>query len=480
MPVWLWGTSDQQVHVAAALGDGAFGAFALTEREAGSDITATSTRADRSGAGFRLNGEKWLISNATRGAFATVLARSDPFLSFFLVEKSGVDPTAISHLPKVKTLGLRGHELSGIGFQNCNISADAHVGPAGRGAEMVLGTFHYTRTMIAGMCLGGADSALRIALSWARSRRLYGDEIYRISAVRELLVGAFVDILVCECVSISAARALTAAGSRVALWSAVTKFFVPVTCEAIIRDLAVVMSARYYLRESVACGMFQKIARDVDIASIFEGTQLIQLALIASQLAHASPGMGNDDEDGRLDAVFSLGSQAPSWDPADGRFRIATRTDDTSETLGASLDALNLLRESSSVDQDVLDSAIALCVELRTADEELRAEIGAFRDERRGARAMPAIGFGVARTHCVVHAAAVCLRMWLSNRELLGGSFSEGKWLVLSLERLLDRLGRRPHSSSSCYPEYQADVAEWMLQVFDDKMGFSMIPIQLA
>src|SRR2546421_11001691 len=79
IPVWAWGNDDQRRQVAQMLlGAGAFGSFAVSERDAGSDFRATSARARAADGGYRLTGEKWLIGNASRSSFVVALMRTQP------------------------------------------------------------------------------------------------------------------------------------------------------------------------------------------------------------------------------------------------------------------------------------------------------------------------------------------------------------------------------------------------------------------
>ena len=215
-------------------------------------------------------------------------------------------------LPRIRTLGLRGHDLGGMVFKDCLLPASALIEPAGRGMEMALTTLQFTRTMIGGMALGAADTALRLALGWSLERRLYGKPIFAIPEIRTLLQGAFLDILIGECLAMVTARALTLAPRRTPLWAAVTKYLVPNLGERVVRDASVVLSARSYLREGIADGVFQKVARDVAITSIFEGTQLVQLSLIASQLAQLERAGRRGDIPVDLDRLSDLASPAPA------------------------------------------------------------------------------------------------------------------------------------------------------------------------
>src|SRR5215472_2404845 len=113
IPVWAWGADDQRREVAALLLDGgAFGSFAVSERDAGSDFLATATRAEPApGGGYVLRGEKWLIGNASRSSFVVALARTRPSLSLLFLRPDQVPAGMCRRLPRVRTLGLRGHDL---------------------------------------------------------------------------------------------------------------------------------------------------------------------------------------------------------------------------------------------------------------------------------------------------------------------------------------------------------------------------------
>src|SRR5438477_9831945 len=82
IPVWAWGDDDLRRQVVEMLlGAGAFGSFAVSERDAGSDFLATAARAEAADGGYLLTGEKWLIGNASRCSFVVALVQMEPALS---------------------------------------------------------------------------------------------------------------------------------------------------------------------------------------------------------------------------------------------------------------------------------------------------------------------------------------------------------------------------------------------------------------
>jgi hypothetical protein len=306
--------------------------------------------------------------------------------------------------------------------------------------------------MIGGMALGAADTALRLAFGWARSRRLYGDPILAIRAVRALLLGAFLDVLIAECVVTVAARALTLAPRRMSLWAAITKYLVPNLCEGIVRDAAAVLSARSYLREGVAGGMFQKIVRDVAIASIFEGTQLVQLSLIASQLGQLKRTGRRVAEPVDLDRLCDLGTPAPAWDPSASQLRIGDPGGD-----------------------ELVERWFGPA-ERRAEEAELGPRtITALRALEKLSKGPEAADFSVARRHCLLHAAACCLQIWRTNRDRLAPGAADGEWVVLCLDRLAAGSDWAPTAA-----DLEGPVFDWMLGQLERGELFSILPFELA
>jgi alkylation response protein AidB-like acyl-CoA dehydrogenase len=461
VPVWAWGGDEQRAEVAGLLlGSGAFGCFAVSERDAGSDFRATTTRAEATAGGHLLRGEKWMIGNAARCDFVVTLARTRQSLSLLYLRPDQLRAGTCRRQPRIRTLGLRGHDLGGIVFEDCLLPESALIEPAGRGMEMALTTLQFTRTMVAGMALGAADTALRLALGWSRERRLYGEPIAAIPAIRGLLQGAFLDILIGECLAMVTARALTLAPRRTSLWAAVTKYLVPSLSERVARDAAVVLGARSYLREGIADGVFQKVTRDVAITSIFEGTQLVQLSLIASQLGQLERAGRRGGTPVDLDRLCDLASPAPAWDPPSTTLRIADPGGDElvdrwfrgpdglpeDPKLGPrAVSALRSLRDQATA----LWTALAECV--GPAD------------------------LSLAHRYCILHAAACCLEIWRCNRERLAPEAAGGEWLALGLERLACGGGPAPAGGDLAEP-----ISAWMQRQLEEGELFSIVPFELA
>jgi alkylation response protein AidB-like acyl-CoA dehydrogenase len=157
-PVWLWGTPEQRKLVAEGVLAGDTVCFGVSEADAGSDVAATATTARRDGDRYILDGEKWPVGNATEGRFITVLAQGPSGPLVLLVDKEDLPPGCFTPKPTVRTLGLRGHDLSGIAFHGTPVPTDAVVGRPGRGTRDVLRCMQVTRTVIGEMCGSGSGS----------------------------------------------------------------------------------------------------------------------------------------------------------------------------------------------------------------------------------------------------------------------------------------------------------------------------------
>jgi len=440
--VWLAGTPAQQAAVAVLIRRQGIMAFALTERQHGSDILASEVAATLSPTGYALNGEKWLINNATRAHALTVFARTKPEggprgFSLFLVEKEQLSPAAFHHCPKVKTHGIRGADISGIVFNNALVPEERRIGPVGAGLEIALQGLQVTRTLCAGFSLGAADSALRTVLGFAAERRLYGESILAIPHVRQQLAGAFIDLLIVECVAVAAARGLQVVPEQFSVWSAVVKYFAPTTVEHLINDLAIVLGARYYLREGKETAIFQKILRDHAVVSLFDGSTVVNLNVICTQLPTllAAPAKVSDPD--QLAAIFSLATPLPPF-PAQ-RLTLFNRGRDV---VGQGIELAQQQVAQVQATPAVLEQLQRLSAELAANYDQLRAAVQALgaRGAEQGARHKDPATISLAKHYCTLHAATTCLFYWLYNRATGGAYFAEGTWLVVALDRLLGSL----------------------------------------
>ncbi len=162
------------------------GGFALTEPEAGSDVSSMKTLAKRDGSDWVLDGEKTLISNVGIAHHFVVFANADPSLgkkgiSAFLVpaEAQGVE---LARIP------LTGHHpLGRIVLSTCRVPHSALLGEVGQGLRLAFGTLETYRTSVGAAALGMAWRALEEALDHVTSRVQFGQKLAGFQLVQAAL-----------------------------------------------------------------------------------------------------------------------------------------------------------------------------------------------------------------------------------------------------------------------------------------------------
>jgi alkylation response protein AidB-like acyl-CoA dehydrogenase len=445
LPVWIAGTDQQQQFVASLLREGHGTALAATERGHGTDLLANQTHVDRDQAGDRMTGEKWLISNATKARAVLVFARTAPTggprgFSLFLLDKKALPEQQWATLPGVRTVGLRGADVSGLRFRRCPIPEGSLVGDTGRGFETLHRTLTVTKTLCGAIALGAAETALRIVVGFAARRRLYGGRAIDIPDVRARLCGAFLDVLACECVGRAAARALSDPNEPSLFWSALVKYYLPTVVERVLQSLSVVLGARFFLREGPEA-FFQKIVRDVSIVSVFEGSTMVNLGILASQLLRRPIGHVESVEDTqrRLSNLYAQPGNLPPMGPA-ALSLAPLGVDAVMAGLPANDGLERLCRRrfgaSSSAPRIIGAGMRRLHDRLRSWEESVRALDNRYdgRPHRQSIRRLD-----LASEYCHLHAAASCWHTWHHCRPATDEFLARGDWLALCIRRLLAR-----------------------------------------
>jgi alkylation response protein AidB-like acyl-CoA dehydrogenase len=488
-PVWIAGSDEQKQKIADRIKNQEKVSFCLTEKNHGSDILNSETAVETVENGYLLSGEKWLIGNATLSTALTVFTRTNPKggprgFSVFLVEKDKLDPKSFSHLDKIKTHGVRGANISGVNFQNSFLPPNALISTPGSGLEIILKALQVTRTLHAGAApsLAQADTALRVTLDFVFSRQIYGGSVWDIPHARQTLVEAFVDILLCECVSFAAVRSLHIATNQMSLFSSIIKYFVPTTVEQLIHRISAVLGARYYLREEHWYGIFQKIVRDHSIISVFDGSTAVNLHAIALQIQQLAiyhietnisetPGIRE-----QIATIFNLEKPLPDFDPNLLEMYNRGRDDILQGIELAEADLANLPINSEAESQvvDRIINLTNLLNQLIHIQNQFLVEQGIAYTPKYSKSSQL---FDLAKTYCVLHTAVACLQMWLHNRKTLDSFFAQGEWLVICLTRLLEKIQPSLESAPESYWE---NIGNHLVKLHTENKMFSIVPFELA
>ena len=189
LPLMIGGDTEQKKRWLPELAKGKGFSYCLSESEAGSDAAALKTKAEKTSAGWLLNGSKKWISNAGVSEFYTVIAQTDPSkgskgITAFIVEKS--DP-GISFGAPEKKMGFRGSPTREVYFDNVEIGDDRRISEVGKGFALAMDTLDHTRITIAAQALGIAQGALDFAKKYSHERKQFGKEIFDFQGVQFML-----------------------------------------------------------------------------------------------------------------------------------------------------------------------------------------------------------------------------------------------------------------------------------------------------
>ncbi|MGW5120643.1 acyl-CoA dehydrogenase family protein [Streptomyces noursei] len=437
-PVWVAGTPDQAARLAERVRAGEPVCWGLTERDHGADLLASEftavadTDAGEGGGagGWRLTGEKWLINNATRSTLACVLARTDPAgggrgFSLFLVDKQRLPQGSWRNLPKVRTHGIRGADISGFTLADAPIPADALVGEEGGGILVVLKTLQLTRTACTALSLGAADHALRLARDFVSGRELYGRRLADVPHVRRILGRAAAAALTAEAVSVLSARSVHTLPGELSAISALTKAYVPPLTQQTLTSLGELLGVRGFLT-SPPGGGFAKLERDHRICAIFDGSTVVNRAALLNQMPRLARQLSRRRADTEgLRAAADLSAPLPPFD----RDRLTMLS-----VTGCS--AVQVLPETAErIRAHGPPQAGPLIDRLIAEFARLETELADFVPVAGG---LPSTAFGIAEAYERAYAAAACLLLWLENPPLRTGRLgTDGLWLRACLTALL-------------------------------------------
>jgi acyl-CoA dehydrogenase len=259
----------------------AIGAFALTEPEAGSDVAAIRTTAQRHGDAYIINGRKRFISNAGIADFYTVFARTRTLddgraeLTAFVVGSKIPGFSVVQ-----RTAMIAPHPIGEIEFKDCRVHADDMVGAEGDGFRLAMQTLDVFRSSVGAAACGMARRALDEAVRYAGTRRQFGRLLAEHQLIQEKLADMVTDLDAARLLVYRAAYLKDAGTDRVTRAASEAKLFATEAAGRIVDQAVQIHGAAGLVRGSVV----ERLYRDVRALRIYEGTSEIQKLVIANQL----------------------------------------------------------------------------------------------------------------------------------------------------------------------------------------------------
>lgn len=279
VPLLEFGTEEQKQQYLPRLCSGELiGANAASEPEAGSDVFSMTTRAERVGDCYVLNGQKTFVTNAQVCHLIAVYATTNPGkgqlgITAFLVER---DTPGLSIGKPIHKMGLRTSPMGEMFFENCKVPVKNVLGREGGGAACFNCSMEWERGCILAMHLGCMKRQLERAIAYARQRKQYGHPIGSFQSVANRIVDMSVRL--------EAARPLVYKigwmkdrGENAMLEAATAKLFLSEAAVASGLDAVEVFGGYGYMTEFE----LERELRDAVGSKLYSGTVEIQRNIIA-------------------------------------------------------------------------------------------------------------------------------------------------------------------------------------------------------
>jgi alkylation response protein AidB-like acyl-CoA dehydrogenase len=284
LPVMNFGSEEIKHKYIPRIADGTSQAsYALSEADAGSDVAAMTTRAERDGDHWVITGTKVWITNAGISDLYTVFAKTNPSaghrgISAFLVEADwGVQVTKLE-----EKLGIHGSPTGQVLFDEVRVPSTHMLGNEGEGFRVAMHTLDRSRPTIGAQAVGIAQGALDYAVGYMKERKTFGKPIAEHQGLQFMVADM--------AMKVEAARGLvyracdlvdqgdpTGDLSKI---GAMAKAFASDVAMEVTTDAVQLLGGYGYTREFPV----ERMMRDAKITQIYEGTNQIQRIVISKRL----------------------------------------------------------------------------------------------------------------------------------------------------------------------------------------------------
>ena len=282
-PIVLYGSEEQKKKwlPLVSSGQNKLGSLALTEPGAGSDLQGVSTKAEKDGDEWVINGTKMWCTNASIAEYIITLVRTAPeagshSMSMILVP---TDTPGLTIGPAEKKMGLHGSPTHAVTYENVRLPMDALLGEEGKGLHQTLSTLDGGRISIGAISVGLAQAAFEYATDYAREREAFGKPIANLQAIQWMLAEMATNIEAARTLLYKAAW-LKEQGRPYSMEASMAKMFATEMAEKVCRDAIQVHGGYGYSSEYPV----ERLYRDARLMTIGEGTSEIQRLVIARQV----------------------------------------------------------------------------------------------------------------------------------------------------------------------------------------------------
>jgi len=291
--VMAYGSEAQKKLAARLVLEGDKPAICITEPDAGSDALAMTTRADKRGDTYVINGKKHWITGAGVSRLHLIFARvfdergEELGIGGFLAVRQENEKAAkgLRVAKREQTMGLRGMPEGELVFEDLEVPASmAVLPPSGfrRGFADLMNAYNSQRVGAGTVAMGIAGGALEHALAWAKTREQFGRPIGEFQGLQWMLADMQTQLTASRLMLYAAARSRGPDGSAFPdpMLAAQAKIFASESAIKIVNDALQFFGARGYSRELP----LERMARDVRMFTIGGGTAQVLRTLVAGKM----------------------------------------------------------------------------------------------------------------------------------------------------------------------------------------------------
>ncbi|MDQ0197266.1 acyl-CoA dehydrogenase family protein [Neobacillus ginsengisoli] len=278
-PINLFGSKEQKIKYLTPICTGeSFGAFGLTEPNAGSDAGETRTSAKEENGEFIINGNKCFITNASFANHLALTAVTDirdgkKEISAIIVPTNVKGFTVIDNYEK---MGLNSSNTTELVLEDVRVPVDHLLGKRGEGFKQFLMTLDGGRIGIGAMAVGIAQGAYDKALHYAKERKQFGKSISSFQAIQFKLADMAMKIELARNMVYKAAW-LKDKGKPFSKEAAICKLYASEICMEVTNQAVQIHGGYGYMREYHV----ERMMRDAKLLEIGEGTSEVQRMVIA-------------------------------------------------------------------------------------------------------------------------------------------------------------------------------------------------------
>ncbi len=257
------------------------GALAMSEPQAGSDVTAMQLGATQRGGHYFLTGRKMWITNGPDADVLVVYAKTDRNagsrgITAFIVERGFA---GFSTAQKLDKLGMRGSSTCELVFEECPVPQENRLGEENDGVRVLMSGLDYERVVLAGGPLGLMAAALDLVLPYVRERKQFGQPIGTFELMQAKVADMYAALGACRAYVYTVARACDA-GRVKRRDAAACILFAAEKATAVALEAIQALGGNGYINDYPA----GRLLRDAKLYEIGAGTQEIRRMLIGREL----------------------------------------------------------------------------------------------------------------------------------------------------------------------------------------------------